>query len=59
MKIFTIIFALLFLAGCYEDTDVTMHEPGIYKGKIDQHDLTVQEREAVLKKHFLHVQTDR
>ena len=59
MKFFTIIFVMLFLTACYEDTDVTLHEAGIYKGKIDQHDLTAQERESVLKKRFLHVQTDR
>ncbi|MBL4638025.1 MAG: hypothetical protein JKY76_01555 [Proteobacteria bacterium] len=59
MKFSTILVALLFLAGCYEDTDVTLHEAGVYKGSVDQHALTAQEREAVLKKRFKQVQTDR
>jgi hypothetical protein len=47
------------LTACYEDTDVTLHEAGVYKGKIDTHDLSYEEREAVLKTRFLQVQTDR
>lgn len=48
------------LAGCYEDTDVTLHEPGKYKGPKDP--LTDQQaaaREEALQKRFQLVQTDR
>jgi hypothetical protein len=27
--------AALMLSGCYEDTAVTIHEPGVYKGSAD------------------------
>jgi hypothetical protein len=47
------------LTACYEDTDVTMHEAGVYKGKADSHALSAEEREAILKTRFLQVQTDR
>jgi hypothetical protein len=47
------------LSACYEDTDVTMHEAGVYKGKADSHALSAEEREAILKTRFLQVQTDR
>ncbi len=48
------------LSGCYEDTDVTVHEPGKYKG--DQDPLLSQQasaRDEALKKRFQIVQTDR
>jgi len=48
------------LSGCWEDTDVTIHEPGAYKGPADP--LLAQDagaRESVLKERFQMVQTDR
>lgn len=49
----------VFVAGCYESTEVTLHEPGVYKGKIDKHDQTQAERDEILKKRIIAVQTDR
>ncbi len=31
----TVMLAALLLSGCYETTDVVIHEPGIYKGAKD------------------------
>lgn len=59
MKYCLLIIALFSLAGCYEDTDVTLHQAGVYKGKIDIHTQTKEERQAILKKRFSQVQTDR
>jgi hypothetical protein len=47
------------LVACYEDTDVTLHEAGVYKGKSDQHDESTEQRQQELKQRFLAVQTDR
>ncbi len=49
----------LLVAGCYESTDVTLHEPGVYKGKVDKHEQTPAEREEILRQRILDVQTDR
>ncbi len=49
----------LLLSGCYESPDVTFHEPGVYKGKIDKHELSQDERNEVLRKRIMAVQTDR
>jgi len=59
MKIILIALTLLSLTACYEDTDVTIHEAGVYKGKVDKHNQTSEEREAILAKRFKQVQTDR
>ena len=48
------------LSGCYESTDVTVHEQGKYKGKTDP--LLSQQgaaRDESLKKRFQLVQLDR
>lgn len=50
---------MLALSACYEDAEVTIHEPGVYKGKEDHHALSAAEREAILAKRFIQVQTDR
>lgn len=50
---------MLMLSACYEDADVTLHQPGIYKGKADHHALTAEQRADVLAKRFQQVQTDR
>lgn len=59
MKPLLIAIAVLGLSACYEDTDVTLNEPGVYKGGQDEHDLSAEERAAVLAKRFNQVQTDR
>lgn len=48
------------LSGCWEDSDVTIHEPGKYKGMKDP--LLTQQaaaRDEALKKRFELVQVDR
>jgi len=47
------------LTACYENTDVTLHQAGVYKGKVDIHTQTKEERQAILHKRFSQVQTDR
>lgn len=47
------------LTACYEDTDVTLHQAGVYKGKTDTHSQTAEQRAAILAKRFSQVQTDR
>ena len=59
MKNLLIFIALLGLSACNENKDVTLHEPGVYKGKVDKHARTTAERDAILKKRFNMVQTDR
>jgi hypothetical protein len=59
MKYCLVIITLLGLTACYEDTDVTLHQPGIYKGKVDTHTQTHEERQAILQKRLSQVQTDR
>ncbi|MCC5797042.1 MAG: membrane lipoprotein lipid attachment site-containing protein [Methylophaga sp.] len=58
-KIISIVFATFILSACYEDTRVTLHEPGVYKGKRDTQTMPAEEREALLKLRFNEVQTDR
>ena len=49
------------LWGCYESPDIAIHEPGVYKGKLDP--LLAKERQPEQKKllveRFNEVQTDR
>jgi len=59
MRVFFLITVMISLTACYEDTDVTMHQAGVYKGKIDAHSQTAEQREANLAKRFGQVQTDR
>ena len=49
------------LTGCYESTDVTVHEQGKYKGRNDPllDAKATAEREEVLQKRFQLVQVDR
>lgn len=48
------------LAGCYESTEVTVFEPGVYKGLQDPLLQTdAQARAESLKQRFTLVQTDR
>ena len=42
--------AVLLLSGCYEDTSVVIHEPGVYKGPTDplvENPRTADEQEAL------------
>ncbi len=59
MKLVWFMMVLLSLSACYEDTDVVLHQPGIYKGKVDLHEQTATQRSALLKQRFNQVQTDR
>lgn len=59
MKNLLILTSLLSLSACYEDVDVTLHQAGVYKGKVDTHSQTAEERAAILAKRFGQVQTDR
>jgi len=59
MKYILLLVSTLMLSACYESADVTLHEPGVYKGKVDIHALTAEERDVVLAKRFKQVQTDR
>jgi hypothetical protein len=55
-----LVIAAAGLSGCYEDADVTVHEPGMYKGSTDP--LLSQQasaRDEALNKRFQLVQTDR
>ena len=48
------------LAGCYEPTDVTVAEPGVYKGpKDDLLDADAKKRSEELIARFNQVQRDR
>ena len=49
------------LSGCWESTDVTVHEQGKYKGMNDPllDAKSTAEREEVLQKRFQLVQVDR
>jgi hypothetical protein len=51
----------LLAAACHENVGVSLHSPGVYKGKTD--DLialsATSEHEKKLRERFLKVQTDR
>ncbi|NOQ81605.1 MAG: hypothetical protein GQ548_03655 [Methylophaga sp.] len=59
IKILLLMTLMLSLSACYEDTGVTLHQAGEYKGKLDRHSQTAEQREAILAKRFGQVQTDR
>ncbi|WP_438970942.1 hypothetical protein [Methylophaga sp.] len=59
MKLTLILIAIMGLTACYEDTDVTLHEAGEYKGSPDRHAKTPEQRAEILKLRFNQVQTDR
>ena len=51
---------LLGLAGCYEASDVTVHEPGVYKGPKDPLlETDANKRKEELIARFNQVQRDR
>lgn len=49
------------LTGCYESPDVTVYEPGVYKGSDDPllDKITAEQRQEQLVERFRAVQTDR
>jgi hypothetical protein len=49
------------VSGCYESADVTVHEPGQFKGMKDPllDAKSTAEREEILQKRFQLVQVDR
>lgn len=49
------------LTGCYEDTDVTVHDPGVYKGKTDPllAKMKTESLQGELDDRFRSVQMDR
>ncbi len=56
-----IVAAALVLVGCYESTEVTVYDPGVYKGEEDPL-MAKQRKEAQqerLRQRFRQVQTDR
>ena len=60
-KVFVVIALLvgsLMLSGCWDGTEVTKHEPGIYKGPVDPL-LSTGPQAAALAERFNMVQTDR
>lgn len=59
MKYLVPLMAVFALSACYEDTDVTFHEPGVYKGKPDSHVKSYEARADILARRFQQVQTDR
>ena len=49
------------LGGCYESSEVALHQPGVYAGKPDSDAVlrpSAEAREA-LKERFRQIQTDR
>lgn len=64
MRVTTMAMALLamfMLTGCYETTDVVIHEPGVYKGAKDPL-LAVEgtpQHEAELRERFMEGQAPR
>lgn len=56
-----VVGALIVLSGCYESPDVTVHEPGVYKGTRDP--LIAKQRspeqQQTLRERFSLVQPDR
>ena len=60
LKIISVGLLALGLCACYEPSDVTVHEPGVYKGPRDQllTKSTDQRREELIAR-FNQVQRDR
>ncbi len=55
------LLGLTALVGCYEDTNVTLHEQGVYKGETDPL-LKVEadkQHQQQLRERFRQVQADR
>ena len=59
MKYCLLSLTLFGLTACYESTDIPLHQAGIYKGKVDIHTQTKEQREVILQKRLSQVQTDR
>lgn len=60
IRLLAVLSAAALLAGCYESADVTIHEPGEYKGPTDPLlKADPAQRAATLEERFNLVQTDR
>jgi hypothetical protein len=60
IQVLALLGVTAFLAGCYDSAEVTVHEPGEYKGRSDpllQSD--AESRASTLEERFKLVQTDR
>ena len=60
IQVLAVLGGTALLAGCYDDTDVTVYEPGEYKGTSDPLlKKDAEARAATLEERFNLVQTDR
>lgn len=60
IRVLAVLGGTALLAGCYDDTEVTVHEPGVYKGDTDPLlNKDAEARAATLEERFNLVQTDR
>lgn len=60
IRLLVVLGAVASVAGCYESADVTIHEPGEYKGPTDPLlKADAAQRAATLEERFNLVQTDR
>ena len=52
---FILIFTILLAGGCYDQGEITLHQPQVYKGKPDPH----LETNQALDDRFMQIQSDR
>jgi len=52
-------FPCLLLAGCYEESSVTLYQPHVYLGAKDAHAYKPSAHEIALAQRFRMVQADR
>jgi hypothetical protein len=60
-RVLILLIGLAAVVGCREAPDVTIHEPGVYKGKTDEllNKATTREYKETLRQRLRMVQTDR
>ena len=59
LKLAMVVFAVT-VAGCYQDSEVIVHEPGVYKGCSDPLlTQSAQDRASTLSDRFAQVQINR
>lgn len=60
LRLWLLLVSAVALGGCYENNDVTLYEPGVYKGKSDPLLATdASARADQLQTRFQTIQTDR
>ena len=59
LSIIALTAAATMLSACYESTEVTQYEPGVYKGGNDAQTQAAGNRQDELRKRFELVQLDR